>query len=203
MATHPDLVEVKLYFAYTSPYSYLAWAPAHLLEKSHRVGVRYIPYGVNIRRTYGNLDNTDADRRKVRYLYLDARRIARERGLVIFPPKKIFSCRQAFYGGLFAQRHGRLDDYSDRVFERFWRRDLEVEDPAAIGAVLTEIGLDAAQFERYAAADARGDLDACFAEADCDQVFGVPTFILAGEPFWGEDRIEWVIRRLDAMGLRR
>jgi 2-hydroxychromene-2-carboxylate isomerase len=203
MATHPDLVEVKLYFAYTSPYSYLAWAPAHLLENSHRVGVRYIPYGVNIRRTYGNLDNTDADRRKVRYLYLDARRIARERGLVIFPPKKIFSCRQAFYGGLFAQRHGRLDDYSDRVFERFWRRDLEVEDPAAIGAVLTEIGLDAAQFERYAAADARGDLDACFAEADCDQVFGVPTFILAGEPFWGEDRIEWVIRRLDAMGLRR
>jgi len=24
-----------------------------------------------------------------------------------------------------------------------------------------------------------------------------------GEPFWGEDRIEWVIRKLDAMGLRR
>jgi len=31
----------------------------------------------------------------------------------------------------------------------------------------------------------------------------VPTFIVGGEPFWGEDRIEWVISKLDAMGLRR
>jgi 2-hydroxychromene-2-carboxylate isomerase len=203
MAAHPDLVEVKLYFAYTSPYSYLAWAPAHGLEQSHRVRVRYIPYGVNIRRTYGNLDNADADRRKVRYLYLDARRIARERGLMILPPKRIFSCRRAFYGGLFAQQRGRFDEYSDRVFERFWSRNLEVENSGAIGAVLAEVGLDAAEFERYAEVDARRDLDACFAEADHDQVFGVPTFIVAGEPFWGEDRVDWVIRRLDAMGLRR
>ncbi len=203
MAAHPDLFEVKLYFAYTSPYSYLAWWPAHSLAKSHQVRVRYIPYGVNIRRTYGNLDNAGADRRKVRYLYLDARRIARERGLVIFPPKRIFSCRQAFYGGLFAQRHGCFDDYSDRVFERFWRRDLDVEDQAAIGAVVAEVGLEPADFERYAEVDARRNLDSCFAEADRDRVFGVPTFIVAGEPFWGEDRIEWVIRRLDAMGLRR
>jgi 2-hydroxychromene-2-carboxylate isomerase len=203
MTTSAELVEVKLYFAYTSPYSYLAWEPAHALERSHRIRVRYIPYGVNIRRTYGNLDNAGADRRKVRYLYLDARRIARERGLVILPPKKIFSCRRAFYGGLFAQRRGRFDDYSDRVFERFWRRELEVEDSAAIGGILAEIGLDAAEFERYGAADARRDLDACFVEADRDQVFGVPTFLVAGEPFWGEDRIDWVIRRLNAMGLRR
>lgn len=198
-----DGCEVKLYFAYTSPFSYLAWAPAHALENSHRVWVRYIPYGVSIRRTYGNLDNAAADRRKVRYLYVDARRIAHQRGLVIYPPKRIFSCRRAFYGGLFAQEHGRFHEYSDRVFERFWRRELDVEDPAAIGAVLAETGLDPDEFERYAAGEARRDLDACFAEADRDQVFGVPTFVVAGERFWGEDRIEWVIRRLDSMGLRR
>jgi 2-hydroxychromene-2-carboxylate isomerase len=203
MTTPPDLLELKLYFAYTSPYSYLAWRPAHALEQSHRVRVRYIPYGVNIRRTYGNLDNSNADRRKVRYLYLDARRIARERGLVIFPPRRIFSCRRAFYGGLFAQRRARFDEYSDRVFERFWNRNLDVEDAAAIRAVLAEAGLDTAEFERYAETDARRDLEACFAEADRDQVFGVPTFIVAGELFWGEDRIDWVIRRLDAIGLRR
>ena len=40
-------------------------------------------------------------------------------------------------------------------------------------------------------------------EADRDKVFGMPTFIVDGEPFWGEDRIEWVISKLDAMGLRR
>jgi 2-hydroxychromene-2-carboxylate isomerase len=197
------LLEIKLYFAYTSPFTYLAMAPAYALARSHRVRVRFIPYGVNIRKTYGNLDNADADRRKVRYLYIDARRIAKERGLVIYPPKKIFSCRTAFYGGLYADRGGRFREYSDRVFERFWRAELDVEDRGAIGAVMSEIGLDPEAFARYAEGEARRALDACFAEADRDGVFGVPTFIVEGEPFWGEDRIEWVINKLDAAGLRR
>jgi 2-hydroxychromene-2-carboxylate isomerase len=196
-------LEIKFYFAYTSPFSYLAWAPARDLERTHRIKLRFIPYGVNIRKTYGNLDNPEADRRKVRYLYIDARRIAKERGLVIYPPKKIFSCRLAFYGGLFAEKHGRFIAYSDRVFERFWKHALEVEKSDAIENVLSEVGLDTSEFRRYAESDARRDLGRCFEEAARDQVFGVPTFIVEGEPFWGEDRIDWVIKKLDALGLRR
>jgi 2-hydroxychromene-2-carboxylate isomerase len=195
--------EIKLYFAYTSPYSYLAKQPAYALERSHRVHVRFIPYGINIRRVYGPLENADADRRKVRYLYIDARRIAKERGLVIYPPKKIFSARLAFYGGLYAERHGAFRAYSDRVFERFWKQELDVESRDAISSIVVDAGLDPAGFLDYAGHDARADLDACFSEADRDKIFGVPTFIVDGEPFWGEDRIDWVIRKLDAMGLRR
>jgi 2-hydroxychromene-2-carboxylate isomerase len=198
-----ELHEIKLYFAYTSPYSYLAIQPAYDLERSHRVRVRFIPYGINIRSVYGPLDNADADRRKVRYLYIDARRIAKERGLIIYPPKKIFSSRLAFYGGLYAQRHGQFRAYSDRVFERFWKQELDVENRDAISSIVAEVGLNPAGFLDYAGRDARADLDACLAEADRDKVFGVPVFIVDGEPFWGEDRIDWVIRKLDAMGLRR
>ena len=50
---------------------------------------------------------------------------------------------------------------------------------------------------------ARADLDGCFEEADPDEIFGVPTFVLEGERFWGEDRIDWVVKKLDAMKLRR
>src|SRR5271156_2654372 len=103
--------EIKLYFAYTSPYSYLALEPAYDLERSHDVRVRFIPYGVNIRKVYGPLDREEADRRKVRYLYIDARRIAQERGLVIYPPKKIFSARLAFYGGLYAEKNRQFRPY--------------------------------------------------------------------------------------------
>lgn len=195
--------EIKLYFAYTSPYTYLAMAPAYELERSHRVRVRFIPYGVNIRKVYGPLDRSDADRRKVSYLYLDARRIAKERGLVIYPPKKLFSARLTFYGGLYAEKHGRFRPYSDRVFERFWRHELDVENREAISAIVAEVGLDAAKFLHYADTGARAELDGCFAEADRDKIFGVPTFVADDEPFWGEDRVQWVIRKLDAMGLRR
>jgi 2-hydroxychromene-2-carboxylate isomerase len=196
-------LEVKFYFAYTSPFSYLAYMPARELEKSHRVRVRFIPYGVNIRKVYGLLDNPEVERRKVRYLYVDARRIAKERGVTIYPPKKIFSCRLAFYGGLFAAGNERFHEYSERVFERFWKHELDVENGAAIDAVLAEVGCDPVKFARYVDSDARMDLDKCFAEADGDKIFGVPTFVVEGEPFWGEDRIEWVIGKLDTMGLRR
>ncbi len=198
-----ELLEVKLYFAYTSPFSYLAMAPAYDLERTHRVHVRFIAHGINIRKVYGPLDNTEADRRKIRYLYLDARRIAKERGLTIYPPKKIFSARLAFYGGLLAEKHSRFRPYSERLFERFWKHELDVEDRVAIAGIVREVGLDEKEFIRYADADARADLDACFAEADRDEIFGVPTFVVEGEPFWGEDRIEWVIKKLDAMGLGR
>jgi 2-hydroxychromene-2-carboxylate isomerase len=195
--------EVKLYFAYTSPYLYLAMQPAYDLERSHHARVRFIPFGVNIRKVYGPLDREDADRRKVRYLYIDARRIAKECGLVIYPPKKIFSSRLAFYGGLYAAKNHQFRPYSDRVFDRFWKQELDVESREAISAIVAEVGLYPTEFLRYADSDAHADLDACFAEADRDKVFGVPTFIVDGEPFWGEDRIEWMIRKLDAMGLRR
>jgi 2-hydroxychromene-2-carboxylate isomerase len=42
-------LQIKLYFAYTSPFTYLAMAPAYALERSHRVTLRFIPFGVNIR----------------------------------------------------------------------------------------------------------------------------------------------------------
>lgn len=202
-----NTVELKFYFAYTSPFAYLAYAPARALERSHRVRLRFISYGVNIRRVYGDTaDRARRDQLKVRYLYLDARRFAAERGLTIMPPKKIYSARFAFYGGMCAEDQGRFHPYSERVFERFWKRELEVEDPVALAGILREAGADPAPFERYLANEdvvAKPRLKACFAEADRDHVFGVPTFVIDGELFWGYDRIDWLIRKLDAMGLRR
>lgn len=200
-------VELKFYFAYTSPFSYLAYAPARALEHSHRVRLRFIAHGVNIRRVYGDTaDRARRDQLKVSYLYLDARRFAAARGLTIMPPKKIYSARFAFYGGMCAEDQGRFHPYAERVFERFWKRELEVEDPVALAGILREAGADPAPFEGYLAdeaAVAKPRLKACFAEADRDHIFGVPTFVIDGELFWGYDRIDWLIRKLDALGLRR
>lgn len=200
-------VELKFYFAYTSPFTYLAYAPARALERSHRVRLRFIPHGVNIRKVYGDMtDRAHRDQLKVRYLYLDARRFAAERGLTILPPKKIYSARFAFYGGMCAEDQGLFHPYAERVFERFWKRELEVEDPAALTAILRETGADPAPFERYVGdeeSEAKPRLKACFAEADRDHVFGVPTFVIDGELFWGYDRMDWLVRKLDAMALRR
>jgi len=142
--------ELKFYFAYTSPVSYLAKDPAYALERSHNVRVRYIPFGVDIRRVYGDVPTRgERDRRKLRYLYHDARRMARERGVVIYPPRQIFSARRAFYGGFCAEDQGLFRPYSDRVYQRFWKHELEVENPEVLAAILEEVGADTATFRRW------------------------------------------------------
>jgi 2-hydroxychromene-2-carboxylate isomerase len=204
--TMADKAEIKFYFAYTSPFTYLAMEPAYALERTHRVRLRFIPYGVNIRRVYGDTPTrSHRDDLKVRYLYLDARRFAQERGLTIYPPKKIYSARFAFYGGMCADDQGLFRPYADRVFERFWKHELDVESVEALTGILTEIGAGTDKFLSYIGdenAEAKPRLKEGFAEADRDQVFGVPTFVVNGERFWGYDRIEWLIKRLDAINLR-
>ncbi len=196
---------VKFYFDFKSPFTYLALEPALALERSHHIRLRFLPRDFEPRVAYGGelAQRQPHDWNKVRYLYADARRFANDRAMIIRGPQKLFDSRLANISGLYADRHGRFREYAPRIFERFFKRELDLEDPAALAVVLRECGLDAEDFARYAAADGAADLAQAVAEADRDGVFGVPTFIVAGEPFWGNDRVEWVIKKLDAMGLRR
>ena len=195
---------VKLYYDYKSPFTNLAMAPAYALEESYRIKLRNLPVDFDIPRAFGTVESRDERSwRKVRYLYLDARRYANDRGLIIRGPQKVFDSRLALMSGVWADRAGRFRPYSDRVFERFFKRELDIEDGAALAAVMKECGIDADGFKRYALSDGARDLKAARDEGERDGVFGVPTFIVAGEPFWGNDRVEWVAKKLDAMGLKR
>jgi 2-hydroxychromene-2-carboxylate isomerase len=200
-----ELLTIKLYYDYKSPFTYLAMAPAYALMESHRVRLNYIPRELNVRGAYGgDLDQrSERDWRKVRYLYLDARRWANARGMIIRGPQKIFDSKLALMSGLWVDKHGKFRPYSDRVFERFFKRELNIEDSDALAAVMKEIGLDANGFKQFAAHEGPRELEDAFATGDRDGVFGVPTLIVDGEPFWGNDRVEWVARKLDAMGLKR
>jgi carboxymethylenebutenolidase len=68
---------------------------------------------------------------------------------------------------------------------------------------MTEAGVAVDDFHKYAAGEGPAELTTLQEQAEREGVFGVPTFIVAGEPFWGNDRIDWIVKKLDAMGLRR
>jgi 2-hydroxychromene-2-carboxylate isomerase len=55
----------------------------------------------------------------------------------------------------------------------------------------------------WAKGEGAARLEACVAEGHEDHVFGVPLFLLDGEPFWGHDRIPLLEERLTERGLRR
>jgi 2-hydroxychromene-2-carboxylate isomerase len=200
-----SLETVKFYYDYKSPFTYLALDPALDLERTHRVQLSFTPHAVDIRAAYGGdlPQRPERDWYKVRYLYADARRFANERGITIRGPQKIFDSRLALQSGIFADRQGRFRDYSQRVFERFFKRELDLESFDALAALIGESGMDPIAFQRFFEDEGPSALADATAQADRDGVFGVPTLIVAGEPFWGNDRIPFLIKKLDGMGLRR
>ena len=185
---------VTLYIDYKSPYAYLAKDPAYELEREFDVHLEWLPYILNIPDYLGTVEGRNAHQwRRVRYSYMDARRLANRRGLIVRGPQKIFDSSLAAIGMLYAQRHDVFRAYNDIVFERFWKRELDIENREAIRAVLSEAGAPVKEFFGFVDSEGRRDLDRICRQAEEIGVFGVPTFVVDGELFWGGDRI-WMVR---------
>jgi 2-hydroxychromene-2-carboxylate isomerase len=192
---------IKVYSDYKSPYAYLAKDPAYELEHETGVALEWLPYTLDIPAYLGNatLDaggkvveqNRNAHQwRRVKYSYMDCRREANRRGLTIRGPRKIFDSSLANIGLLYAQRHGVFRAYHDRVFERFWKRELDIESPAALAAVLAECGTDTKDFANFLGGEGRRELQRIHQEAEAAGVFGVPSYVLEdGDLYWGREHL--------------
>ncbi len=193
-----DTKEVKMYSDYKSPFAYLAFDPAFALEKRFRIRLRWIPFQLRIK---GKGERSLYSEHKARYSYLDARRWAEPRGLTIRGPSKVCDTTPALIGGLFSQAQGRLLDYSRRVYELFFRRELEVDRPDAVAGVIASLGMSADEYRKYLSGEGAAAYQRAQDEAATDHVFGVPLFFFDGEPFWGHDRIPVLEERLTRAGL--
>jgi 2-hydroxychromene-2-carboxylate isomerase len=199
---------LKVYSDYKSPYAYLAKDPAYELERETGVTLEWLPYTLDIPAYLGSATVDAAGAvveqsrnahqwRRVKYSYMDCRREANRRGLTIRGPRKIFDSRLANIGALYAKRHGVFRAYHDRVFARFWTRDLDIENPAALAAVLGEAGADTADFAAFLQDDGRAQLDTIQREAEAAGVFGVPSYLLDdGDLYWGREHLPRIRERL-------
>lgn len=198
----PPARTVTVYIDYKSPYAYLAKDPAYQLAQDFPVQLDWLPYVLDIPSFLGSA-TVDAEGRviaaqrnphqwrRVRYSYMDCRRQARKCGLVIRGPRKIWDSTLAAAGLLWAKRQGDtvLRRYNDLAFERFWKRELDIEDPAIIAAVLAEAGAVTTGIAEYLAGEGRREVGRIARAAEEQGVFGVPSFVIAGELFWGREHL--------------
>jgi 2-hydroxychromene-2-carboxylate isomerase len=208
MTSRPRVVH---YFDYKSPYAYLAQQPTDALEVEARalgIVIERLPYTLDIPSYLGEarLDESGRDVigtrnahqwRRVRYAYMDCRREAARRGLVIRGPRKIFDSSIAHIGFLWVARAGRIQPYHDRVFEKFWKRALDLESIEAIEAEIDAAGVDRAGFAAFLSGEGKELHDRLRAEAEAKGVFGVPSYLVEDELFWGTERIDRVRERID------
>lgn len=199
MSEH-DTPTVDAFIDLRSPYSYLALKPARQLAAQRGVRFDWWPFITDFRSAYGGEveERTQRDIAKVKYLYMDCRRLAKLQGLTIRATTKLWDATLGSQAMLFARSRDRLWEFCDPMLAAFWRREFDLESPAAIGAALAAAGLDITDWQTWRETRGQADLAAAQARAESLGVFGAPTFVYRGELFWGSDRVDLLAATLDA-----
>ncbi len=195
---------VPYFIDFKSPYAYLSVAPTRQLERDFDIRLDWRPLTLHIPNYLDAVDERSAHNwRKVKYAYMDARRLANRVGLTVLGPKKIFDSSIASIALLYARDKPGFDAFVDRTFEGFFKRELDVEKVEQVSQALRDAGIDTAGFAAYLAGPGRELHDRQRIETEESGVFGVPSLVIKGEIFWGGDRIDLARERLSQMGLKK
>ena len=213
------MTDVDVYWSFRSPYSYLATPELERLADEFDVAVNLrvvLPIAVRTKETVFDPKN----RKPAQYIMLDSARRAEFLGLPLsFPPSPdpvvqdyatfevaeeqpyIFRLCKL---GVEAQRQGKGIEFAARVSRvilggtKDWDQGDHLKNAAAAA------GLDLDLMDRAIAdGDHLAEIEQNQKDLDASGHWGVPTMVVRGEPFFGQDRIETLRWRLDKYGLRK
>ena len=189
---------VTFYLDFVSPYSWLALMQAERFAEVHRIEwqIRPVVYAVLLA-DHGLVGPVEVEAKR-RYTFHDVARCADRLDLQFNgPPEHPFRSLEALRTlQLFTDSPETLR-LAVRLANICWGEGRSLTDPAVIAGVVEQVGLDPrALSERIAAEGNKQALRATTETARSRGVFGVPTFVLGRELFWGHDRLDHLARRL-------
>jgi 2-hydroxychromene-2-carboxylate isomerase len=132
---------------------------------------------------------------KLAYENLEMRRFIAKHGLVKFRINPHFPVNTLtiMRGAIVAEDEGNLDDYVDAVNRAMWEEGLKMDDPEVIATFLSANGFDGpALLARTQEPEIKAKLAQNTETAVARGVFGIPTFFVGGEMFFGKDRLAQV-----------
>jgi 2-hydroxychromene-2-carboxylate isomerase len=210
-AFHPlkSSAPLIVYIDYKSPYAYLAIAPTCAMQDELGIAIDWRPFTLDIPSYLGSArlnkegkvveeNRAPGQWLRVKYAYRDVRRYGVARGIIVRGTEKIWDSSLAGIGMLWAkaQSDAMFRAYTGIVYERFWKRELDIEDIGVIERVLTEAGARSAGFREYASGEGRALHDNIQTATFDAGIFGVPTYIINGEKFFGREhlpRVRWML----------
>jgi 2-hydroxychromene-2-carboxylate isomerase len=132
---------------------------------------------------------------KLAYENLEMRRFIERYGLTKFRINPHFPVNTLtiMRGAIVADDEGTLDDYVDAVNRAMWEDGLKMDDPEVIASFLSANGFDGpALLARTQEPDIKAKLIANTEAAVARGAFGIPTFFVGSEMFFGKDRLAQV-----------
>ncbi|MBK9522804.1 MAG: 2-hydroxychromene-2-carboxylate isomerase [Rhodocyclaceae bacterium] len=188
--------KLDFYFDFGSPAAYLAYTQLSKLAADTGAQIELKPILLGgIFQATGNRPPISVPL-KGQYLFADLNRFAKRYGVVLnvnphFPINTLNLMRADI--GLQLRNDTRLPKYRDAMFAAIWVDQQNMNDPETVGTVLAKSGFDPMAISALAGdPEVKEALKIATQEAVNQGVFGAPSFIVDGELFWGQDRLDFV-----------
>ncbi|MFG1348448.1 2-hydroxychromene-2-carboxylate isomerase [Xanthobacter autotrophicus] len=202
--TAPDLTtppattaarRIDYFFSCVSPWSFLGHAPVMAVAQRHKATVAFHPVELGpVFAQTGGLPLAKRAPERQRYRLVELQRWRAKRGveLHLAPAFWPFDGALADQTIIAALQAGLpVDALIARICSGVWQRQENLALPEVIAALADSVGLPGASL--VAAAEGEAAKAAYLdnrAKAMAADVFGAPSYVLDGEVFWGQDRIE-------------
>ena len=209
---------VDVYWSFRSPYSYLATPGMLAIRDDYNVAVNLrvvLPLAVRDPEVLFNAEN----RKRGRYIFMDWARRADFLGMpnawpspdpIVqdFKTGEVAAEQPYIYRlcklGVEAQRRGRGIEFAFEVARLVWGGTRDWHEGDHLAGAAARSGLDLSEMELALEGGTHmEEIEQNHADLEASGHWGVPTFVIRGEPFFGQDRIDTLCWRLDQLGLNK
>ncbi|NRA29831.1 MAG: 2-hydroxychromene-2-carboxylate isomerase [Parvularculaceae bacterium] len=198
---------VEFLFDFGSPNAYFSWRV--LPQIAERAGATIVPTPVLLGGIFKATNNQSPMmafgnvQGKLAYEQIEIQRFIKKHQLTEFQfnPNFPVNTLHLMRGAVYAAQQGFMDAYLSAGFKAMWEQGLKMDDPEVFTGALDAAGLDgAAIFAGTQDAAVKDGLKQNTENAVARGVFGIPTFFVGDEMFFGKDRLGQVEDELNAEG---
>lgn len=187
-------MQVEFWYEFASTYSYPAAMRVEQAAKEAGVELRWRPFllGPIFGAQGWNDSPFNIYPAKGTYMWRDMARLCEAQGLALqepvrFPQNGLKAARLALLG----QDETWGPEFTRRVYLANFAGQQDISDEAVLSGILDALGLDAGALLARSNEQANKDrLKAQTEEAIAKGIFGAPSFVVGGELFWGNDRLD-------------
>jgi len=184
------------YFDFISPYSFLAHKEIKKIEKTNSIKIKYKPILLGGLHKMHGIKAPAFIPAKAKHMIRDCKLIA-EKNKIKFKFNSYFPIRSLnlMRGVFVAEEDNYKSYYIDSIFNSIWQDGLNMNDENVVLKVLKNLNINPKTFLlRSTSSSVKDSLIQKTNEAYEKGVFGAPSFISNNKIFWGQDRIEFVIK---------
>jgi 2-hydroxychromene-2-carboxylate isomerase len=196
-------LNIDYYLAPQSPWAYLGHARFVQMATEARATVRVLPMdlGAKVFPVSGGLPLAQRAPQRQAYRLLELARFSQALALPLQVKPKYFPVAYDDAARLIiavdqAQGSAAALCITGALLAAVWAQERDIANPATRLALLAECGLSAEHAQGAQQAGVQATYERYTQQAIDAGVFGAPSYVINGEIFWGQDRLDFVARRL-------